>query len=67
MPRPIFNQEKCKGCGLCIVACKKSIIVVEDFLNSKGYHPAVCSDESACIGCTLCAKACPDVAIEINK
>jgi 2-oxoglutarate ferredoxin oxidoreductase subunit delta len=67
MPRPIFNQEKCKGCGLCVVACRKKLIAVGDSLNSKGYHPAACSDESACVGCTMCAKACPDVAIEINK
>jgi 2-oxoglutarate ferredoxin oxidoreductase subunit delta len=67
MPRPVFNQERCKGCGLCVVACRKKLIIVGKSLNGKGYHPAACSDETACVGCTMCAKACPDVAIEIDK
>lgn len=67
MPRPVFNEERCKGCGLCTVACAKKILVMADRFNAKGYRPAICIDESKCIGCLLCAKACPDVVIEIHK
>lgn len=67
MPRPVFNEEGCKGCELCMVACPKKIVTLAARINSKGYRPATCFDIGACTGCTLCAKACPDVAIEIYK
>ena len=67
MPKPIFNEERCKGCELCTVVCPKKIVVISNRINSKGYRPAMCSDESQCIGCMLCAKTCPDVVIEIHK
>ena len=38
-----------------------------DRINSKGYHPAVLTDESACIGCAFCATMCPDSAITVEK
>lgn len=67
MPRPIFREERCKGCGLCIAACPKKLIEIGAHFNSRGYRPAVCVNEKLCIGCTLCAKTCPDVVIEIHK
>lgn len=67
MPRPIFNEERCKGCELCTVACPHKIIVLADRFNSKGYRPATCIDETKCVGCALCAKTCPDIVIEIHK
>jgi 2-oxoglutarate ferredoxin oxidoreductase subunit delta len=65
MPKPVFYEERCKGCELCTVVCPKKIIVMSDQINSKGYHLSTCSDESKCIGCMLCAKTCPDMVIEI--
>lgn len=67
MPKPVFREDRCKGCALCTVACPKKIVALSKRLNVKGYHPAECIDESKCIGCSLCAKACPDVVIEIHK
>lgn len=67
MPRPVFREERCKGCELCTVVCPKKIVIIADRFNNKGYKPATCSDESKCIGCALCAKACPDIVIEIYK
>ncbi len=66
MAKPVFYEERCKGCELCTVACPKKIIVLSDRINSKGYHPAACIDELKCIGCMLCAKTCPDMVIEIH-
>ena len=67
MPRLKFNQERCKGCELCTVACPKKLIVMSSTFNSKGYSFATCSDDSTCVSCALCAKACPDVVIEVYK
>jgi 2-oxoglutarate ferredoxin oxidoreductase subunit delta len=67
MPKPIFREEKCKGCELCLDVCPKNIIVMSPDFNAKGYHPATCPDADECVGCALCAKACPDVVIEIYE
>ena len=67
MPRPVFNQEKCKACEMCVSVCPKKILALSSNLNGKGYNIAHCVDESACIGCMFCAKMCPDAVIEIYK
>lgn len=67
MPKPVFTEERCKGCGLCTIVCPQKIVVLANRINTKGYRPATCSDESKCVGCTLCAKTCPDIVIEIHK
>jgi len=63
-----FRQELCKGCGLCVSVCPKKILQVDiTRLNSKGYHPISCIDQSKCIGCTFCAVQCPDSVITVEK
>lgn len=62
------NEDVCKGCGLCIEACPKKIMDIEERrLNKKGYHPAHCVNMEQCIGCAFCATMCPDVAITVEK
>ena len=61
-----IDEEKCKGCGLCIAACPKKIIARRDKLNRAGYLPAVIGTPEACVGCKLCAISCPDVAITVE-
>ncbi len=41
MAKTVFDEENCKGCGLCVAVCPRKIIVLrQDKLNSKGFHPA---------------------------
>lgn len=63
-----INKERCKGCGLCVRACPKNLLMIsETVINRSGYHPSEMTDESACIACASCALTCPDICIEIEK
>lgn len=68
MANVIINEEKCKGCGLCVRACPKKIVALSSTkLNSKGYHPAEVTDMDECVACASCARTCPDAVITIQK
>lgn len=67
MAKVTFNEDKCKGCGLCVTACPKKIVSLSNRMNSKGYHPAEVVNQEACIGCTSCAMMCPDVVITVER
>lgn len=63
-----INEERCKGCGLCVRACPKKIMQLSQTkLNAKGYHPAEVVDIGACIACASCARTCPDTVIQVEK
>ncbi len=68
MAKAFFNEEICKGCGLCTTVCPKKIVEIsKDKLNKKGYNPACVTDIEKCIGCAFCAMICPDCAIEVKE
>jgi 2-oxoglutarate ferredoxin oxidoreductase subunit delta len=63
----IIDFEFCKGCGLCVRVCPRSVLGISEDFNSRGYFPAkVCAQEK-CIGCGFCAEVCPEVAIAVYK
>lgn len=67
MARVEVKESRCKGCGLCIVACPKKILEFSRSINQSGYHPVTCVKKEDCIGCAMCARTCPDVAIDVYK
>lgn len=68
MAKVSFNEERCKGCGLCVSACPKGIVALaKDKINAKGYHPAGVSEQDKCIGCASCALMCPDTVITVER
>ena len=68
MPKVTFATDVCKGCGLCVEACPKDIIILSnDRLNKKGHSPAEITDEEKCTGCGFCATMCPDCVIRVEK
>ena len=68
MAKVTFNDDLCKGCGLCVAACPKKILELDKSrLNTKGYHPAVCVEAEKCIGCAFCAVQCPDSVIMVER
>ena len=68
MARIIVDERYCKGCGLCMTACARDCIALDqDKLTDTGYHPAMLTDEALCTGCAACAIVCPDVAITVER
>ncbi len=63
-----FQENLCKGCGLCTTVCPVKIITLDTSkINVKGYHPATVNDPNKCIGCANCATICPDVVIAVER
>ena len=68
MEKITINQDKCKGCGLCVEICPRKVLQLDKLkVNPKGYNPASCTDEDQCISCAFCATICPDVVIEVFR
>lgn len=67
MAKVVFNEDRCKGCELCVTFCPKKILVMADHFNSRGFHPATMAHEELCNACTFCARMCPEVAIEVYR
>lgn len=68
MARLTFEEELCKGCGLCVAACPKHILELSNtHLNQKGYAPVKLAKPDECIGCAACATMCPDCVITVER
>jgi 2-oxoglutarate ferredoxin oxidoreductase subunit delta len=65
--RVVFDQERCKGCEVCVQFCPRKIIVMLDHRNARGYRPAGVHEMDKCTGCATCAQMCPDSAIEVYR
>jgi len=63
-----IKKNVCKGCGLCIPACPKDILILSTTqINNKGYTPVEIVSMDECIGCAACATVCPDAVFAVYK
>ncbi len=68
MAKITVDENRCKGCELCVAACPRKILALaKDRINAKGYHPAELTEPDKCTGCASCATMCPDTAITVER
>lgn len=68
MTRIKFNEERCKGCSLCVSVCPRKLLRLDGArINGKGYNPVQITDREKCNECGMCATICPDVVITIGE
>ncbi|MDR1729901.1 MAG: 4Fe-4S binding protein [Prevotellaceae bacterium] len=63
----VVNNERCKGCELCVAACPSDVLAMSKHVNAKGYNYAYMANEEACTGCANCAVVCPDGCITVYR
>jgi 2-oxoglutarate ferredoxin oxidoreductase subunit delta len=61
----VIDEEKCKGCELCIAACPPKVLVMSEAVNEIGYrYPQL---TPGCTGCTACQMVCPDFVFSVYR
>jgi len=65
----VIDENRCKGCALCVAACPKQLLRLSKRMNQYGFPAAemIPDGEVACTSCALCAQMCPDVAITVYR
>ena len=71
----VVDQNRCRGCYLCVKGCPKGIIVMTE---TRGKAINKCWSQAAgavvrrqckagCIGCKLCERNCPEHAVKVEN
>jgi len=62
-----IDEDRCKGCGLCITVCPEDCLEFAEHLNARGVNPPRVKRPEACTACMSCALICPDVVIKVYR
>ena len=66
MSKAYFNEEICKGCGLCIAKCPTKALAFGKELGVYG-TPVALPEAQKCTACGVCQTFCPDCAIRVDR
>ena len=58
-------EDMCKGCMLCVNACKPGCLGKSDRRGKLGYLLPMAAHAEKCVRCHMCELVCPDAAIEV--
>ena len=61
----VIEAERCKGCELCIPACRPGVLRMTTRLNHHGY--AVPELLAGCTACKACFDVCPDYVFDVYR
>lgn len=63
----VINVERCKGCELCIPACRPGVLAMSepDEVNEMGNRYPVLF--AGCTACRACREVCPDFVFEVYR
>lgn len=63
-PKVLIEEDKCRGCELCVVYCPAKYLELSKALNKKGVSYARVKEQGKCLGCGVCFVVCPHCCIE---
>ncbi len=61
----VIDVERCKGCELCIPACRPGVLAMSEDVNAQGArYPLLFA---GCTACRACREVCPDFVFEVYR
>ena len=61
-----INQDRCKGCGLCVeFFCPNNVFGEKEKIGKRGFKEVIVVSPDKCNGCGLC-EYCPEGAIKVT-